>query len=141
MLTQPTKEESQPKPNPILQEVKDGFKLALGSIAVGAVLYTLLNASPYLIDRMCLQSGYAPVTLSKCLPEAEVKSKDWETTLPSPLGEVQVWKGKPISEVLPLFVLLGCLSFALTVAVSALGHAFGSLEGFSIQSGNTPKNK
>lgn len=121
MLTQ-TKLEVQSEQTQLREEAKSGLKFAFRSVVAGAVVYTLLTVSPSLIDRNCLYSDYTPVTLSKCLPEDQVQGMDWKTTFPSPFENVQIWKGKPIAQVLPLFVLLAFLSVAAISGCFSLGR-------------------
>lgn len=122
MLTKP-KEETLSERTRLRQEAKDGLKFAWNSIVVGAVVYTVLTVSPYLIDPNCSNSGYAPVTLSRCLPEDQVKGTDWKITHPNPFGEaVVVTRGKPIAHELPLFVFLGFLSAATISGLFSLGR-------------------
>lgn len=127
MLTQ-TKAETLSEQTRLWEEAISGLKFALRSVVAGAVVYTVLTVSPYLLDRQCLQSGYAPITLSKCLPEAEVKGTNWETTLPSPFEAIQIWEGKPMSQVLPLFIFLVFLSVAAMSGCFSLGRLMLVLE-------------
>lgn len=121
-----------------------GWVLLAGLVSsvLGLMLYGLLTVLPYLLDANCSKSGYLPVTFTECLPEPEVRATSWETTIPTPLGDVYLAKGDPIAQEIPLLVLRFFLAFPGVLVLSTAGRAFfWKLERLSTPSRETPDDQ